>query len=125
MNSKFANVFLKLVVFILFEKVLCQEKPDDWPSNYNIGPYKHVYPPTNLSIDQHSCVPDISMNKTCPLFIQLIMSFGGAFTSAGIVPGVQIALDQINARPDLLPGYTMHYTLQDSLVSLILVSQLC
>jgi hypothetical protein len=37
--------------------------------------------------------------------------FGG-----GVVPGVQYALDQINADPNLLPGYSLHYTLTDSKV---------
>jgi len=95
----------------------CQEKPEDWPGSYNVGPYRHVYPPTNLSIDQFSCEPDLSLNKTCPLFIELIMSFGGVYTSSGVVGGIQVALDQINADSALLPGYTLHYTLLDSQVS--------
>ena len=102
---------------LLDTPVICQEKPEDWPNRYNVGPYKHVYPPSNLSIDQFTCVPNPALNRTCPLFIDLIMSFGGAFTSSGAVPAIQVALDQINASPDLLQGYTLHYTLQDSQVS--------
>ena len=113
----------RLAVFIallgIIKQANSQEKPDDWPSRYNIGPYKHVYPPTNISIDQSSCEPDLSLNKTCPLFIQLIMAFGGSYVSSGVVPGIQIALDHINASPDILPGYTLHYTLQDSNVSFV------
>ena len=103
-----------LVLTQFFLLIRCQEKPEHWPGSYNVGPYKHVYPPTNISIDQFSCKPDLSLNKTCPLFIQLIMSFGGSYVSSGVVPGIQIALDHINAFPDILPGYTLHYTLQDS-----------
>ena len=81
------------------------------------GPYIQVYPPVDLSQDQQSCSPQNSSTGTCPLYIGLILSFGGDYDSSGSVPGVQIALDQINADPDLLPGYTLHYTLTDSNVS--------
>ena len=94
-----------------------QENPADATSSYNIGPYRHIYPPTNISIDQKTCIPDPASVRTCPLFIDLLMSFGGAFTSSGVVPGIQVALDQINSQQDLLPGYTLHYTLQDSQAS--------
>ncbi len=105
-----------LIHFALSYLAVCQEKPQDCPSCYNVGPYKHVYPPANISINQLSCVPDISVNKTCPLFIHLVMSFGGAYTSSGAIPGIQVALDQINAKQDILPGYSLHYTLLDSQV---------
>ncbi len=36
--------------------------------------------------------------------------------SAVYVPGVEVALDQINSDPTMLPGYTLHYTLVDSQV---------
>ncbi len=36
--------------------------------------------------------------------------------STVFVPGVQVALDQINSDPTMLPGYTLHYTLVDSKV---------
>ena len=36
------------------------------------------------------------------------------------IAGVQAALDEINSRDDLLPGYTLHYTLTDSKVLLII-----
>ena len=51
-----------------------------------------------------------------PLHVSLMLSFGGGFASVAAVPGVQIALDLINANPHLLPGYTLHYSLSDSQV---------
>ena len=78
--------------------------------------YKRIYPPVNISIDQESCSPDPALNKTCPLYIALIMSFGGSYTSSGVIPAMEVALDQINSDPDMLPGYTLHYTLKDSRV---------
>jgi len=104
-----------LTAVFLVATVNCQEKPEDWPGSYNVGPYIHVYPPANISEASSSCKS--GGNETCPLFIQLLMSFGGDFTSSGLVPGFQIALDQINSRQDLLPGYTLHYALLDSQVS--------
>lgn len=62
-------------------------------------------------------VGEASNGTTIPLYFALIMSFGGAFNSSGTVPGVQIALDWINTRPDMLPGYSLHYTATDSQVS--------
>lgn len=81
---------------------------------FDSGPYLHVYPPANVSQDPAACTP--SETTTCPLFITYLVSFGGSFTGAGSVPGVQIALDQINNDPTMLPGYSLHYLLSDSRV---------
>ncbi len=54
---------------------------------------------------------------TIPLYFGLCFSFGGSFDSSSGVPGVQVALNQINSDPYMLPGYTLHYTLTDSQVS--------
>ena len=70
------------------------------------GPYKQTYP----NVFQNGTV------KRLPLFFGLMMSFGGDVKSSGTIPGVQVALDAINNQPDLLPGYTLHYTLTDSQV---------
>ena len=51
------------------------------------------------------------------LVFGLIMSFGGNIDSSGAVPGVRVALDRINNDSSLLPGYTLHYALSDSRVS--------
>ena len=83
-----------------------------------LGPYKEIYPYVDITRDQQSCVPDptAGANGTCPLYIALMMSFGGDFVSSGAIPGVQLAINQINSDPSILPGYTLHYTLLDTQV---------
>lgn len=82
-----------------------------------LGPYIDVYPFTDIGQEQQNCVPDPAQNVTCPLYIALTSSFGGDFVSSGVIPGVQLALNQINDDPSILPGYTLHYLLTDSQVS--------
>ena len=92
------------------------------------GPYLEVYPPIPGGApfdadEQFSCKP--SENKTCPLYISLAMSFGKEYFNSGVVPAIQYALDQINAKASLLPGYSLHYTLTDSRVSPIDINCQC
>ena len=70
---------------------------------FNESYYKQVYPGQGENA-----------NGTLPLYIAFLISFGGDYTSSGAIPGVQVALDQINADPSILPGYTLHYTLSDT-----------
>ena len=51
-----------------------------------------------------------------PLYFALMQSFGGSYTSAGVIPGIQVALDEINANHSVLPGYSLHYYLTDTQV---------
>ena len=81
-----------------------------------LGPYKEIYPYTDITQDQQSCLPDPATNHTCPLYVALMMSFGGDVDSSGAIPGVQLALNQINSDPSMLPGYSLHYTLTDTQV---------
>ena len=73
--------------------------------------FRDVYPPQTLGSNAN--------DERVPLFFGLMMSFGGDVKSSGAIPGVQVALDAINNQPDLLPGYTLHYTLTDSQVCAI------
>ena len=57
------------------------------------------YPPLNAPIGP---------SKRALVF-GLIMSFGGQIDSSGTVAGVRVALDRINNKSDLLPGYSLHY----------------
>ena len=100
-----------------------------WTQETHSGPYMQVYPPVNASLDEH-CTPE--KNGTCPLFLALLMSFGGAARSSGVIPGIQIALDQINNDSTILPGYTLHYTLMDTQVRCsylahfhVIITQIC
>ena len=52
-----------------------------------------------------------------PLYFGLMLSLSGHHQSTGALAGVQAALDDINSRDDLLPGYSLHYTLTDSQVA--------
>lgn len=87
-----------------------------------IGVYEEVYPNidnlTVLQTAQH-CVPDSSNNFTCPLFFVLLSSLGGIYRTSGCIPGVKMALDEINRNPHMLPGYSLHYTLKDSQVKYV------
>ena len=55
-------------------------------------------------------------NHSSPLYFGLMLSLSGDDQSSGALAGVQAALDEINSRDDLLPGYSLHYTLTDSKV---------
>ena len=66
--------------------------------------YLQIYPPYNET------------DPRTPLTFALLHSFGGSFVSSGAVAGVQVALDVINSNPEILPGYSLHYTLTDSQV---------
>ena len=89
--------------------------------SHYLGPYMEIYPYTDITRDQQSCVPDLAANQTCPLYVALMMSFGGDYVSSGVIPGVQLALNQINNDSSMLPGYTLHYTLTDTQVIIVYV----
>ena len=81
---------------------LVDSSPPPWPY------YLQVYPGTDPSGET-----SVELKS---LHFALMMSFGGDYRSSGTIPGVQVALDQINSDPTLLPGYQLHYTLTDSQV---------
>ena len=51
---------------------------------------------------------------TTPLYFALMQSFSGGYVSAGGIPALMVALDEINNNSDILPGYSLHYTLSDN-----------
>ena len=52
----------------------------------------------------------MASGQTQDLNIMLIVSFGqSGFNSSGVIPAADIALEDINRTPDLLPGYTLKY----------------
>ena len=61
--------------------------------------------------------PEDMANGTTPLYFALMQSFSGGYVSAGGIPGLMVALDEINNNSDVLPGYSLHYTLTDNAVS--------
>ena len=54
-----------------------------------------------------------------PIYFSFITSFGrSGYNASDIIPGVDLALEHINNRPDILPGYELGYvSVQDSEVS--------
>lgn len=63
--------------------------------------------------------PDPDENATDdrkPIYLALLQSFGGSYTSAGVIPGIQVALDEINANSSILRDYRVHYYLTDTQV---------
>ena len=94
-----------LVLQLFLNCSLCQNFLDPTGIEQIIDNNK-FYPPLNESDGQK------------PLVFGLIMSFGGNIDSSGVVPGVRVALDRINNDSTLLPGYSLHYALSDSHVSI-------
>ena len=92
---------LLLLLLVAASALASNETTEEFDQSF----YKQVYP----------AVED-AMPGTDSLYLALVVSFGGIYTSSGVVPGVQVALDQINEDPSMLPGYTLHYTLRDSQV---------
>ena len=58
-------------------------------------------------------------NGTTPLYFALMQSFSGGYVSAGGIPGLMVALDEINSNSTVLPGYSLHYTLSDDAVGIV------
>ena len=81
----------------------------------DVSPYDDIYPFIDVTRDQQEC--SVVENRTCPLYISLMVSFGGEFDGRGVIGGVQMALDEINRDPTMLQGYTLHYTLKTTVVS--------
>lgn len=53
-----------------------------------------------------------------PLYIGAFFPFGGGWDGSGIIPVVEMALDDINAREDMLPGYELRMVWNDTQVQL-------
>ena len=82
-----------------------------------------------------ACVPLLSLFCMCitiitangdpekiPLYFSYITSKTGGFVSSGSIPVVDLALEQINNRTDILSNYTLNYTtILDSNVSDIII----
>ena len=45
-----------------------------------------------------------------PLYFSYITTKTGVFVASGDIPVVDLALEQINNRTDILPNYTINYT---------------
>ncbi len=110
---------LQLVILSLLLITVSRGQESRYASEYEnlyLGPYKHIYPPVDITQDPGDCTPNGTAR--CPLFLAYMTGFaGGGFDASGSIPGVQIALDQINDDPTMLPGYTLHYLLKDSQVN--------
>jgi hypothetical protein len=83
-------------------------------SPYYVDTYPEVTEYASKSVNNHSV----------PLYFGLMLSLSGDDQSSGALAGVQAALDEINSRDDLLPGYSLHYTLTDSEVLLVAIKSL-
>ena len=58
-----------------------------------------------------------SGDEKTPLYFSFIITKTGSFVASGAIPVVDLALEQINNRSDILPDYTLNYiTILDSKV---------
>ena len=89
----------------------------------HLEPYLQVYP------EPEALGPDSWYDRTAdgklPLYFAYVSSFGGQYLSSGTIPGVQVALDQVNANPNILPDHELRYTLMESVVSIMQDLYIC
>ena len=67
-------------------------------------------------VDILQTYPPTARDGTQSLYVAVMQSFSGGWVSAGGVPAIQLALDDINANDSVLPGYTLRYQLTDTKV---------
>ena len=107
-----------VVVFLSYLLQFSEAQESRYASEYRnlyTGPYEHIYPPANIAENPGNCTP--SSNTRCPLFIAAMFGFGpDTFTASGVIPAMQLAIDQINDNPNFLPGYRLHLLVKDSQV---------
>ena len=115
-QSLISQILPVLLILCIFTVLCCAEESAD--STHGIyGPYKQVYPDVNILLPEEQRNCSVNENMTCPLYIALMMAFDGDYITSGVIPAVQLALDEINNDSSILPGYTLHYTLIPSRVS--------
>ena len=68
------------------------------------------------TFDTNSVAHATSPSNSSAIYFGLMLSLSGDDQSSGALAGVQAALDEINSRDDLLPGYSLQYALIDSVV---------
>ena len=88
---------------LLLAHISCQQLC----SATNQSAFEEVYPTIHEGVGN---------NNSVPLYFGLMLSLSGDDHSNGALDGVRAALDEINSRDDLLPGYSLHYILADSKV---------
>ena len=49
-------------------------------------------------------------DEKTPLYFSYITTMTGSFVASGAIPVVDLALEQINNRTDILTNYTLNYT---------------
>ena len=78
-----------------------------------------VYPPLPAVQQEDETKSDT------PLYVGLVESYDASLPdeqlgAVGTVVGAEIALDHINAAPDMLPGYSLHFNFVNSQVGLVI-----
>ena len=70
----------------------------------------HLYFVSTAAVVQPQPETEILSDSKVNLTFMMITSWGGfGFNSSGTLPAAEIALNLINSRPDILPGYNLVY----------------
>ena len=75
-----------------------------------------TYRPSSPSSPSNSTKDVAQHESKTPLYIGAFFPFGGGWDASGIIPAVEMALDDINARTDILPGYELRMVWNDTQV---------
>ena len=72
--------------------------------------------PSQVQAETTASGDAVNNSSLIPLYISAFFSLGGTWDGSGIIPGVEMALDDINAREDILSGYELRMIWNDTKV---------
>ena len=101
--------FVLLLLLLIFQ--ICPLRSEEDPICTPVGEES----PPLCGGNVFQVYPNVTDGKT-PLYFAFMQSFSGGYVSSGGIPAVMVALDEINNRSALLPGYSLHYALSDNAV---------
>ena len=120
--------FIAAINFIIVQNILALHVLGE--ANFSTANNTYLNNTTTTSSLSETSLPNVAeaawrtnlteKREKIPLYIGGIFSMGGDWDSGGILPAVEMGLDHVNDRVDVLPQYELKMVWNDSQVCVVL-----